>query len=191
MPGATASSTIIKRLGKPRSHHLPKIGVSFQSVQDIQITSQSSRAQYQYTLNGTNSSGGLGLGEQARRVELRQSSVSCVTSHPRRKTADCGSIVNIDRQLAGRLGVSVQNVSDTLYDAFGQRQVSTIYARNQPIPGHSRGRCRAISRIRTSLKNLFVSSNNTDTQVPLSTFVRTAAPDRAAVRSSIPNNFRP
>ena len=36
--------------------------------------------------------------------------------------------VKIDRQLAGRLGISVQNINDTLYDAFGQRQVSTIYA---------------------------------------------------------------
>src|SRR5262245_23909954 len=36
-------------------------------------------------------------------------------------------LVDIDREVAGRLGVSMQTVTDTLYDAFGQRQISTIY----------------------------------------------------------------
>jgi len=36
-------------------------------------------------------------------------------------------VVNVDRDKAGRLGVSMQSVTDTLYDAFGQRQISTIY----------------------------------------------------------------
>ena len=36
-------------------------------------------------------------------------------------------LVDIDREIAGRLGVSMQTVTDTLYDAFGQRQISTIY----------------------------------------------------------------
>src|SRR5580698_4673240 len=38
-----------------------------------------------------------------------------------------GLFVNIDRDTAGRLGITPQNVDDALYDAFGQRQVSTIY----------------------------------------------------------------
>ena len=36
-------------------------------------------------------------------------------------------MVDVDRELAGRLGVSMQAVNDTLNDAFGQRQISTIY----------------------------------------------------------------
>ena len=51
--------------------------------------------------------------------------------------------VDIDRQLAGRLGISVQNINDTLYDAFGQRQVSTIYGAVEPISRDSRGACPA------------------------------------------------
>ena len=50
--------------------------------------------------------------------------------------------VDIDRELAGRLGVSLQTVNDTLNDAFGQRQISTIYAPGQPIsrdPGGDAG----------------------------------------------------
>src|SRR4029079_8579549 len=38
-----------------------------------------------------------------------------------------GLLVNIDRDTAGRLGITPQNVDDALYDSFGQRQVSTIY----------------------------------------------------------------
>src|SRR5262249_1639783 len=39
-------------------------------------------------------------------------------------------LVNIDRELAGRLGVSMQAISDALNNAFGQRQISTIYAQS-------------------------------------------------------------
>ncbi len=38
-----------------------------------------------------------------------------------------GLLVNIDRDTAGRLGITPQNIDDALYDSFGQRQVSTIY----------------------------------------------------------------
>ena len=38
--------------------------------------------------------------------------------------------VDVDRDRAGRLGVTMQSVDDVLYDAFGQRQISTIYAQN-------------------------------------------------------------
>ena len=38
-----------------------------------------------------------------------------------------GLFVNIDRDTAGRLGITPQNIDDALYDSFGQRQVSTIY----------------------------------------------------------------
>jgi multidrug efflux pump len=64
----------------------------------------------------------------------------------------------------------VQNVSDTLYDAFGQRQVSTIYAQTNQYRVILEADPRFLADS-TSLKNLFVSSN-TDTQVPLSTFTR-------------------
>ena len=41
-----------------------------------------------------------------------------------------GLLVNIDRDTAGRLGITPQNIDDALYDAFGQRQVSTIYTQS-------------------------------------------------------------
>ncbi|MDR3463824.1 MAG: efflux RND transporter permease subunit [Beijerinckiaceae bacterium] len=159
--------TIIKRL-QAKVAGLTRMSVSFQSVQDIQITSQSSRAQYQYTLNGTDA-GEVSKWSNKLVAEMRQSQVVRDVA----SEAQDGGLrlfVDIDRELAGRLGVSVQNVSDTLYDAFGQRQVSTIYAQTNQYRVILEADPRFLADS-TSLKNLFVSSN-TDTQVPLSTFTR-------------------
>ena len=48
--------------------------------------------------------------------------------HRRPRTAACAPWCSVDRETAGRLGVSMQAVNDALNDAFGQRQISTIYA---------------------------------------------------------------
>jgi multidrug efflux pump len=79
-------------------------------------------------------------------------------------------LVDVDREMAGRLGVSVQTVNDTLNSAFSQRQISTIYGQaNQyrvileaaPI----------YQEDLTALARLYVSTN-AGAQVPLSTFAR-------------------
>ncbi len=74
----------------------------------------------------------------------------------------------IDRDTASRLGITPQNIDDTLDDAFGQRQVSTIFTQlNQyhvvleVAPKFQRNP--------SSLDNIYVKSSN-GTQVPLSTF---------------------
>jgi multidrug efflux pump len=104
---------------------IPGMKVYFQATQDIQISTRVSRAQYQYTLVGTDSDAVL---EWANKLvlklrgdpALRQVASEAQEGGPRVN-------VNIDRELAGRLGVSMQSVTDTLNDAFGQRQISTIY----------------------------------------------------------------
>ena len=55
---------------------------------------------------------------------------SCATSLRTRRTMAFGPTSSVDRQAAMRLGVSMQNVQDVLYDAFGQRQISTIFSQN-------------------------------------------------------------
>lgn len=164
--GRDTVTTIIRRL-QQRLADVPKISVSFQSVQDIQITAQSSRAQYQYTLNGTRASE-VSLWANRLVTELRKSPVlRDVTSE-----AQDGGLrlyVDIDRKLAGRLGISVQTINDTLYDAFGQRQVSTIYAQSNQYRVVLEAQPRYLASAE-SLKNLYVSSN-VGAQVPLSTFV--------------------
>ncbi|HWM82173.1 MAG TPA: efflux RND transporter permease subunit [Pseudolabrys sp.] len=115
---------IVERL-KTAVAGIPGMTVYFQPVQDIQISTRASRAQYQYTLSGTNageiSKWATLLTERLRDdPTLREVANETQNGGPR-------LFVNVDREMAGRLGVSLQTVTDTLSDAFGQRQVSTIY----------------------------------------------------------------
>jgi multidrug efflux pump len=104
---------------------IPGIQVYFQPVQDIQIGTRLSRAQYQYTLVGTDTNEvltwGDRLAQQLRHSPLLRDVASEVQARGLR------TFINVDREKAGRLGISMQIVNDTLNDAFGQRQISTIY----------------------------------------------------------------
>ena len=115
---------IIDRL-KDDVANIPGMTVYFQATQDIQISTRVSRAQYQYTLVSTDRNEVVKwsdlLVRQLRGLPvLRQVASEAQEGGPRLN-------VQVDREQAGRLGVSMQSVTDTLNDAFGQRQVSTIY----------------------------------------------------------------
>jgi multidrug efflux pump len=107
---------------------IPGVKVYFQATQDIQISTRVSRAQYQYTLVGTDSDEVLKWantltlklrGDPA----LREVASEAQEGGPRVN-------VDVDREQAGRLGVSMQSITDTLNDAYGQRQISTIYGQS-------------------------------------------------------------
>ena len=86
----------------------------------------SSRAQYQYTLVGTDAAEvALVVGPAGRRAAARIATVRDVSSEA--QEGGLRALVKVDREKAGRLGISMQVVNDTLNDAFGQRQISTIY----------------------------------------------------------------
>ena len=104
---------------------VPGVLVYFQPVQDIQISTRVSRAQFQYTLTGTERNEVV---DWAARLAQRLQP-SPVLQDVVSEAQDNGLQlqVQIDRETAGRLGVSMQLVIDTLSDAFGQRQISTIY----------------------------------------------------------------
>ncbi len=105
---------------------LKRLVVYFQPVQDIQISARASRAQYQYTLSGTDAQQ---VSDWSGRLVKRLRSEPSM--HDVASEAQDGGLrtyIRVDRQAAGRLGVSMQAISDTLNDAFGQRQISTIYA---------------------------------------------------------------
>ena len=117
-------SVVVARL-KQRVASIPGMTIYFQPVQDVQIGTQSSRSQYQYTLTGTDSDL-LTLWAKKLVAELRRDPLFRDVS----SEAEEGGLraaLNIDRQRAGQLGVSLQVVTDTLNDAFAQRQISTIY----------------------------------------------------------------
>jgi multidrug efflux pump len=121
----THVSQIIPRLQSAVSG-VPGMTVYFQPVQDVQIATRTSRAQFQYTLVASKteevSQWAARLVEKLRDAPLLREVVS--------EAQDGGlrAFVKVDRDTAGRLGVSMQAVNDALNDAFGQRQISTIYA---------------------------------------------------------------
>src|SRR5207245_3889520 len=104
---------------------VPGASLFMQSAQDLTIGGRQSQAQYQYTLQGEDlkelSSWAPQLLQKLRTLkELRD-----VNTDQQDKGLDAQVI--IDRDTASRLGVSPQDIDNALYDAFGQRQVSTIY----------------------------------------------------------------
>jgi multidrug efflux pump len=104
---------------------IPGMTVYFQPVQDIQISTRASRAQYQYTLTGADADNVIEWSEKLV-AKLRGNRMMREVASEAQE-GGLRMMVQIDREVASRLGVSMQTVNDILYDAFGQRQVSTIY----------------------------------------------------------------
>jgi multidrug efflux pump len=167
-------SVVVGRL-KQRVASIPGMTIYFQPVQDVQISTQSSRSQYQYTLTGTDSAL-VSLWANNLVAEMRRDPLFRDVS----SEAQDGGLradLNIDRQRAGQLGVNLQAVTDTLNDAFAQRQISTIYGQaNQyrvvleALPMYQRD---------PSILSKLYLPGALDAQVPLSavaTLTRTTAP---------------
>jgi multidrug efflux pump len=100
-------------------------------VQDIRVGGRASNAQYQYTLQGDSLEE---LNEWSPKIAaaLQRETKTLADVNSDQQNKGLESRVIIDRDAAAQLGVTVSQIDNTLYDAFGQRQVSTIYvARNQ------------------------------------------------------------
>jgi len=119
-----SSDEIINRLRKKLAP-LKGVTLFLQSNQDIQLTGRSTKAQFSYTLQ----SGDLNeLNKWAPRFlqKLREHQ-ELKDLNTDQQTKGLQTNVVVDRDAAARLGVSVLDVDNTLYDAFGQRQVSVVY----------------------------------------------------------------
>ena len=104
------------------------ITLFMQPVQDLTVEDRISRTQYQYALDAPDKST-LDLWIPRLVDKLKQiPELRDVASD--QQNNGLGLEVVIDRDTAGRLGITPQNVDDALYDAFGQRQVSTIYTQS-------------------------------------------------------------
>ncbi|MFI5232183.1 MAG: efflux RND transporter permease subunit [Gemmatimonadales bacterium] len=91
----------------------------------ISIGGLATKSLYQYTLEGGDITG---LNSAASRLQARLRALPMLTDVTSDLLIDNPQVsVDIDREAAGRLGVSAAEIENTLYDAFGQRQVSTIY----------------------------------------------------------------
>jgi multidrug efflux pump len=119
-----SASDVIRRL-QPALASVDGITLFMQPVQDLTVEDRVSRTQYQYSLEDAD---GRELAEWAPRLvdALRQEPALRDVSSDQQDQG-LGTHVVVDRATASRLGVSSQAIDNTLYDAFGQRQVSTMF----------------------------------------------------------------
>jgi hydrophobe/amphiphile efflux-1 (HAE1) family protein len=119
-----SADAVINRLRRNLSQ-VPGINLFLQSVQDIRAGGRLTKAQFQYALQSSDLNE---LGKWSARLldKLRESPLlKDVSSDQQMLGLQMNVVVN--RDAASRLGVSLASIDNTLYDAFGQRQVSTIY----------------------------------------------------------------
>jgi multidrug efflux pump len=120
-----SADLVIARLRKSLAK-IPGGTLFLSATQDLRIGGFQSAAQYQYTLRGDNLAE---LNDYAPRMVARIRKIDGlldVNSDQQDRGLQAGLV--IDRDTASRLGITAQAADDALYDAFGQRQVSTTYA---------------------------------------------------------------
>ena len=119
-----SADQIIGRL-RGKLAHVPGANLFLQSVQDLRIGGRASNAQFQYTLQSTDLTE---LNTFAPRMLAKLRTLEGLRDvNTDQQNRGLQAALVIDRDTAGRLGIQAQAIDDTLYDAFGQRQVSTIY----------------------------------------------------------------
>ena len=110
---------------RPKLAQVPGIALYLQSVQDVRMGGRPARTQYQYTLQDANLEE---LNEWApRMLEKLKTLPELRDAASDQQTQALQLVVDVDRDTAARLGITPQLVDNTLYDAFGQRQVSTMF----------------------------------------------------------------
>ncbi|MDP9040245.1 MAG: multidrug efflux RND transporter permease subunit, partial [Acidobacteriota bacterium] len=160
-----SATAIIQRL-QPRLAQIEGIQAYLQPLQDLTVEDRVSRTQYQYTLEDANADE---LAVWTDRVVAKFKTLPVLTDVATDEQINgLQARLVIDRDTASRLGITPQNIDDTLDDAFAQRQVSTMFTQlNQyhvileVAP--------SFQRTPSSLDSIYVRSSN-NTQVPLSTF---------------------
>ncbi len=162
-----SASDVIRRL-QPQLDKIDGITLFMQPVQDLTVEDRVSRTQFQYTLEDVdakelNAQVPKFLDRLKKLPQLRDVASDNLSG---------GLLLNIviDRDSAARLGILAADIDNALYDAFGQRQVSTIYTQLNQY--------HVVMEVDPqfqqnpdSLKNIYVHSAN-GPQIPLSSFTR-------------------
>src|SRR5208283_2383203 len=120
-----SADLVIARL-RPKLGRVPGATLYLQAAQDIRVGGRNSAAQYQYTMRGDNLDDLL---VYAPRMFQQLSKIPIIADvNSDQQNQGLQSMVQYDRDTAARFGISPQLIDNTLYDAFGQRQVSTVYS---------------------------------------------------------------
>jgi multidrug efflux pump len=119
-----SADEVIARLRK-KTAHIEGATLYLQAVQDLRIGGRSSNALYQYTLQGSDL---YELNKWAPLLLKKMRTMRILTDvNSDQQNSGLQASLVVDRDTASRLGLTQQVIDDTLYDAFGQRQVSTMY----------------------------------------------------------------
>ncbi len=158
-----SANTVITRLNSTLKE-IPQVSVYLQAVQDLTMENRVSRTQYQFTLETPDINE---LNQWTKRL-VTQLAQETALSDVSSDVQDQGQqvYVNIDRSTASRLGITTAAIDNTLYSAYGQRLVSTIFTQSNQY--------RVVLELDPkdqespeNLKDLRITSSN-GTQVPLS-----------------------
>ena len=119
-----SASDVIRRL-QPQLARADGITLYMQPVQDLTVEDRVSRTQYQYTLEDPDQSElNIWTTKLVQKLKALPQLRDVATDE---QASGLAAALVIDRPTASRLGISPQTVDETLYDAFGQRQISTLY----------------------------------------------------------------
>jgi hydrophobe/amphiphile efflux-1 (HAE1) family protein len=164
---ATADQ-IINRL-RPRLAKVEGVALFLQASQDINVGGRLSRTQYQYTLQDADLDE---LNQWAPRMLATLKSLPQLQDVATDQQTSATSVtMTIDRDTAARFGIAPQLIDDTLYDAFGQRQVTQYF----PQLSQYHVVLEVDPRFQAdpaSLDKIYVTAPATGQQVPLSVFVK-------------------
>jgi multidrug efflux pump len=105
--------------------HIPGAALYLKPVQDVALDTRVAPTEYQYSLSEVNSNELAGFATRMTEALRQRHELADVDNN----LANQGNALHltVDREKASRLGVPMQTIDDTLYDAFGQRQISTIF----------------------------------------------------------------
>jgi multidrug efflux pump len=119
-----SADQVIQQLRAPLSD-VAGVRTFLQAVQDIRVGGRQSNAQYQFTLLSDSTTDLYAWGPKLTEALQRRPELADVNSDQQQGGLE--AMVTIDRASASRLRIQPSQIDNTLYDAFGQRQVSTIY----------------------------------------------------------------
>ena len=162
-----SADQVIARLRK-KLVSVPGAPAFLQAVQDVRVGGRISAAQYQYTLQGDDLNELMAWAPRMEQQLRALPGVVDVNSDQQDKGMQ--STVVVDRSTSSRLGITSQMIDDTLYSAFGQRQVSIMYTLLNQYHVVMEVEPRFWQRPE-SLRNIYVHSSS-GALVPLSTFSR-------------------
>jgi hydrophobe/amphiphile efflux-1 (HAE1) family protein len=169
-PWDQRTGSIKEIMGRIREHasHVSGGKLFMQALQDISLGGRLSRTQYQYTLQDSNLdelySWAPRILEQMRKLPMLRDVATD------QQDGGLTATLTIDRDQAARFGIEPQTIDDTLYDAFGQRQVTQYFTQLNSyhlileVPPELQGDVKTLDK-------LYVKSS-TGAAVPLSTFVK-------------------